>query len=109
MFIVDPQGTLVFYNEPAEGILGCRYEETGPMPTNEWVAIFSPTDEQGSPLPLEQLPLIKALEEGLPNHGGFWARGSDGHRRYLEVTAFPLVGQANRKLGGIAILWESSR
>ena len=28
----DDQGRLVFYNEPAEKILGYRYEATGPMP-----------------------------------------------------------------------------
>ena len=34
MFIVDPQGSLLFFNEPAEGILGIRYEETGIMPAS---------------------------------------------------------------------------
>jgi PAS domain-containing protein len=31
IFVVDPQGTLVFYNEPAELLLGRRFEETGEM------------------------------------------------------------------------------
>ncbi len=32
IFVVDPAGTLVFYNEPAEPILGRRFDETGAMP-----------------------------------------------------------------------------
>jgi hypothetical protein len=35
IFIVDPAGTLVFSNEPAEPILGRRFEETGEMPMRE--------------------------------------------------------------------------
>ena len=29
IFIVDPEGVLLFYNEPAETILGQRFEDTG--------------------------------------------------------------------------------
>lgn len=32
VFIVDAESTLVLYDEPAEAVLGCRYEETGEMP-----------------------------------------------------------------------------
>ena len=32
IFIVDPAGNLIFYNEPAEAILGQNYNETGMMP-----------------------------------------------------------------------------
>jgi len=35
IFIVDPVGNLLFYNEPAELILGRRFEETGEMPASE--------------------------------------------------------------------------
>ena len=32
IFLVDADGTLAFYNEPAERVLGMRFEETGEMP-----------------------------------------------------------------------------
>jgi hypothetical protein len=32
VFLVDPLGNLLFYNEPAEVILGRRFEETGAQP-----------------------------------------------------------------------------
>lgn len=106
IFIVDPQGNLMFYNEPAESILGRRYEETGEMPVVVWSTIFKPTDEDGAPIDPDSLPLVVALTRRRPAHRGFWIRGLDGVLRHIEVVAFPLVGQADRFLGAIAIFWE---
>jgi hypothetical protein len=107
MFIVDQGGNLLFYNEPAEKILGHRYEETGPMPAEEWGTVFQPTDEAGLPLALGDLPLVVALRESKPAHRAFWIEGLDGVKRRIEVTAFPLIGQANRRLGAVALFWEA--
>jgi PAS domain-containing protein len=106
VFIVDPLGTLLFYNEPAERILGLRFDETGEMSTAEWSRAFTPVDEHGAPLPAEALPLTLALTQGTPTHGRFWIKGQDHARRLIEVTAFPLVGQTPRPLGAVAIFWE---
>lgn len=35
-FIVDPEGNLLFYNDPAEALLGHRFDETGEMLAREW-------------------------------------------------------------------------
>ena len=51
LFLVDPKGDLLFYNEPAEAILGRRFEETGAMPAAVWSSAFTPVDEQGQPIP----------------------------------------------------------
>lgn len=106
IFIVDPDGNLLFYNEPAEVILGYHYDETGTMPVDEWSSIFQPVDPDGEPLPAQDLPLVIAMERKHPAHKDFWIRGLDGNLRKLEVTAFPLVGQADRFLGAMAIFWE---
>jgi PAS domain-containing protein len=109
IFIVNPDGDLIFYNEPAEAILGQSYTETGMMPAQEWSTIFNPFDLEGNPLPPEQLPLMIALKEHHPAHKLFNIEGRDGVSRTIEVTAFPLIGQADRFLGAIAIFWESAR
>ena len=106
VFIVDPQGTLLFYNEPAESVLGRRFEVTGEMRIDEWSTIFKPMDEDGRPIKPDSLPLVIALNERRPAHGRFWIRGLDGVLRHIEVTAVPIIGQAERYLGGIAIFWE---
>lgn len=106
IFIVDPRGNLIYYNEPAELILGRRFEETGEMPVEEWSTLFKPTDEAGNPLAPEALPLVIALTQHFPAHRDMWIEGLDGVRRMIEVTAFPINGQAERYLGALAIFWE---
>jgi PAS domain-containing protein len=107
IFIVNPIGDLIFYNEPAEAILGTRYAETGMMPATEWSTVFHPMDRERSLLPPDELPLMMALSKRHPAHKVFWIEGLDGVLREIEVTAFPMVGQADRFLGAIAIFWEN--
>lgn len=106
IFIVSPDGDLIFYNEPAEDILGTRYVETGPMPASEWSTIFKPVDEDGLAMQPDDLPLMVALTKKHPAHKKFWIKGLDDATREIEVTAFPIMAQANRFLGAIAIFWE---
>ncbi len=106
IIIIDPSGTLLFYNEPAELLLGVRFEETGEVPADEWTTIIAPTDEHSTPLVLEARPLMIALAERRPTHDEMWLLGLDQVRRHIEVTAFPLIGQAGRHLGAVAIFWE---
>jgi PAS domain-containing protein len=106
IFIVDPNGTLVFYNEPAEAILGHRFEETGEMSAAEWTTAYTATRPGDGSTPPEQLPLMIALHKRRPAHGELIIQGRDHVRRHIEVTAFPLAGQAGRHLGAVAIFWE---
>ncbi|MBI3912700.1 MAG: PAS domain-containing protein [Chloroflexi bacterium] len=107
IFIVDPQGSLVFYNEPAEAILGKRFEETGEMSQDEWVRLFAPSDGKGNAVALDRLPLAQVLANSRPANSNFWIRGMDSIARHIELFAFPLVGQTNRNLGAVAIFWET--
>jgi PAS domain-containing protein len=107
VFLADTEGNLIFYNEPAERILGRRFEDTGEMPAAEWSTLFHPEDPQGRPLPAERLPLVQALTLRRPAHDRYWIQGLDGARRMIEVTAFPLIGMAGRFLGGLALFWET--
>jgi PAS domain-containing protein len=109
IFVVGTDGTLVFYNEPAETILGCRFDETGALSPDEWTQLFKATDEQGMPLPPDERPVLVAVRERRPSHRDFWLHGMDNVLRHIEVTAFPLIGQADRYLGAVAIFWETER
>lgn len=109
MFLVDPEGDLLFYNEPAEELLGHRYEETGQMPLAEWGTVFSPTDGLGRPMPPQDLPLAQALADRTPRQGNFFIRGLNGISHHLSVTAIPLEGTGGRNLGALAIFWALPR
>ena len=106
IILVDAAGTLLFYNEAAEVILGRRFEETGELSADEWVPSVVVTDAQGTPLTLETRPLLIALTEQRPTHCKMWIEGLDHVRRHVEITAFPLIGQAGRHLGVVGIFWE---
>lgn len=106
VFVVSPEGDLLFYNEPAERILGTRFEETGRMAMEEWATVFQPTDEQGILLPPEDLPLVATLEKREPAMRSFFIRGLDGELRRIMTVSIPLLAQGKRFLGGMAMFWE---
>lgn len=107
VFITDTLGNLIFYNEPAELILGSRYGDTGEMPVGVWGTIFKPLDEKGNPLPPEGLPLVKTLKDQLPHHKVFWIESLKGKQEKISVTSYPIIGRMGKFLGGVAIFWEN--
>jgi len=105
MLLVDADGDLVFFNEPAERILGRPYAEAQ-MSRAELAKTFKPVDEAGEPIPLEELPLAQAFQSGIPSHGHLRIEAIDGSRHDLEVVAVPLLAQADQLVGGLAVFWE---
>lgn len=108
IFVVSPEGDLLFYNEPAERILGARFEETGKMAVEEWSIMFEPADEEGRPLSPEELPLVATLQKREPAMRSFFIRGMDGELRRIMTVSIPLLAQGKRFLGGMALFWEVS-
>ena len=106
VFLVDPKGDLLFYNEPAELILGRRFEETGAMPAEVWAKAFTPVDEQGQRIPPAELPLIISLTKQRPAYKRFGIHGMNGVDRQIEVASIPIVGLQREFLGAAALFWE---
>jgi PAS domain-containing protein len=105
-FLVDRHGVLVFYNEAAEEILGLTFAEAGPMPAEEWTALFEPTGPDGRPVPPEALPLGIALLEGRPVHAPLRITSAAGQVQDIEATAFPVIGRGGQS-GALAIFWRT--
>jgi PAS domain-containing protein len=106
VWLVDADGTVIYFNEAAEAVLGRQFIEGRGMPASEWSTMFSPIDESGNPVPYERLPLGIAISEGRPNHQDLEIEGADGVDRRIGVTAFPLFAHADECLGALAIFWE---
>ncbi len=107
LFLVDEDGMLEYYNEPAEVLLGHRYEETGQMPLDEWGRLWKPTDVDGRSMDPAELPLAVAVRDREPVQSAYVIRGLDGVGRSLTVTAFPLEASDGAHLGAVAIFWET--
>ena len=106
VFLVDPDGSLLYYNPPAERVLGRTFDETGPVSASVWSRIFIPTDESGTPLLPETLPLVIAMTENRPAARSMWISGIDNTRRHIQVAAFPILGPEGKNLGSMAVFWE---
>ena len=108
LFLVDPKGNLLFYNEPAEAILGRRFDETGAMPLEEWWSVFNRSDDEGKPIQPEDHPLMITLAEKRPTYKRYHTEGLNGVVRQLEVTSIPITGLQGDLLGAVALFWEIS-
>jgi PAS domain-containing protein len=106
VFVVDRDGALLFYNKPAGEVLGRSFDETGSMPASTWSRLFLPTDEQGSPLLPEALPLMITITEKRAAHSTFWIEGIDNVRREISVASFPVTNETGKLIGAVAVFWE---
>jgi PAS domain-containing protein len=104
--VIDTQGDLVYYNEPAERIFGRRFDEVGTLPRTQWLNTVRTVQEDGSITAPGDRALIKAVDENVPSHARMRIQGLDGVSRQVEGIAFPMVGQSGRKLGAVAVFWE---
>ena len=106
VFVVDAQGTLVFFNDAAEGILGEPFDVIGELTRDRWDEMFSPEWPDGTPIAPEEGPLSRALDERHPTHARIRITGRDGFRRNIAVTAFPLLVGGAEFAGAVSIFWE---
>lgn len=106
VFITDTSGNLIFYNEPAEQLLGKRFEDSGEMPVAEWSTVFKPLNEDGSPMAPEELPLVKTLKDAYPYHKNFQIESLKEERQRISVTSYPIISRSGKFLGAVAIFWK---
>ncbi|MGQ0848622.1 MAG: PAS domain-containing protein [Actinomycetota bacterium] len=106
IWITDEAGGLIYYNEPAEPIIGLRFDEAGELPAEVLGERLQMCDLDGSPLPEHERPLMIALTKQLPAHRRMRICGMDGQWRQIAGTALPLIGEGQRHLGAVAMFWE---
>jgi len=105
VLLVDTEGTLIFYNEPAEDLMQQRFEETGEIPAEEWSRLVTVADDDKVPLPPDERPMRAAMINRQPVSRKMWTRRGDGPWRHMQVTAFPLVGEGDQLVGAMNIFW----
>jgi PAS domain-containing protein len=107
MFLVGPEGELLFYNEPAEALLGYRFDEALEIPLEEWASAYLLYNvTSGERLTIDQFPVVAALRSGRPSHTSLHYERPDGARLPIVVTSIPLIGGGGALLGAAAIFWQ---
>lgn len=105
-FLVDAGGALLFYNEAAGGLLGLAFEDAGRMSSAEWTASFGPFDEDSDePIPVDELPLTRALRDGRPAHARFMIRSIRGDAHRIAASALPIIGGERTSSGAMVTFW----
>ena len=107
VWLMDMNGNLIFYNEPAEAVLGRRFDEAGPIHADEIADLFVASDLDGGAVSNKELPVVVALTEHRPAHRQLRIQQLDtGLQLEIEVTAIPIEGHGSRHLGAVAVFWE---
>lgn len=104
ILIWDESGALVYFNEPAQAILGRPYNDLSDLRVDE-LRRFEPRDTEGNPVDVPALASSIALNEKRPVHREFIITGLDGVDRSIEITAFPLLTHGNEFGGAMAVFW----
>ncbi len=107
VWMMDAGGNLVYYNEPAERLLGIQFDDAGPIEADQVSALFQTSDLDGQPLDDHHLPIVVALRKQMPHHKDIRFRGADGIWREVSVSALPVGGHGGRFVGVFATFWET--
>jgi PAS domain-containing protein len=104
-FLIDPNGTLVFYNDAAALLLGRSFAELGEIPAEQFGAALELATADGAPLRRRDSPSGVAFFEHRPSHQTVLATTYDGTRRAYEATAYPLFGATGEMHGVVSVFW----
>jgi PAS domain-containing protein len=107
MFLIDASGTLVFYNEAAELMLGKTFAEMGEITAQEFGAMLDLADVDGTPLRRRDSPAGIAFFHKEPSHKRVIATTLDGKRTTFEATAYPLFGRTEEMHGVLTVFWAA--
>jgi len=107
VLLTDTTGTVIFYNEPAEQLLGVRFEETGRVSPEEADRLVEVGDDPAGGPDATGRPVLTALQQRRPVHTRRPVlRRGDQVRLQVEISAFPVIDQEGRLLGAVAMFWE---
>jgi PAS domain-containing protein len=105
--VLDANGTLIFFNEPAEQVLGATFASTGEIAAGEWDKKWEIVDRTGALISLLDSPLAVCITEQRPAHGELCVTGLDGQHRCVETTVYPLFDSGQQHVGAVGVFWET--
>lgn len=105
VYLLDEEGTVIYYNESAERLTGRPFIEGAGLKVDEWMAQALPRDETGELIAIENLPLGTAMLKREPAHGVVTFRLRDGTDQRIEAVTFPLLAHTEDFVGTFSFIW----
>ena len=105
VFLLDPEGTIIYYNEAGERLTGRPFIEGAGLRIDQWMMDRRPRDEEGHELSIQDLPLGTTMLKQEPAHGILTFRTEGGVDRRIETASFPLFAHTEDFVGTISIVW----
>ena len=106
MLVLDETGTIVFFNEPAEKILGVAFASIGEVTPEQYDTNWATTDPDGNELSLLHGPMARVVNDHTPAHRVIRVHGLDGVWHVIETTVYPLFASATHFVGAVGVFWE---
>jgi PAS domain-containing protein len=106
MLVIDDGGNIIYFNEPAEHVLGATFASVGEMTPAEYDGRWATTDLDGTELSLARGPMSTVVSEQTPGHRVIRIRGLDGVWHVIETTVYPLFASATSFVGAVGVFWE---
>lgn len=105
VFLLDAEGTIIYYNEAAERLTGRPFIEGAGNTAEEWMGRGRPLDEEGREVPMESLPLGTTILKREPAHGVTMFRLNEDSYQRIENVTFPLFAHTEDFVGSFSIVW----
>jgi PAS domain-containing protein len=106
--LVDAGGDTLFFNEPAEAIVGRPFDEVDALSLEERTRRMAPRRRDGRLVPTNQLPSVVAMIRRRPAHSSFHLTGLDGVLHAVQATAIPIESARGQVLGALIVLWPDT-
>lgn len=100
--VADQTGRMVMFNPVAEQLLAQGPMDGLPEDWSEHYGVF--LQDQITPFPFEQLPLVRALAGETVEFDKLYLRPKNGAGRWLAGVASPIIDEAGERRGGVVVL-----
>ena len=109
VFLLDEEGTVIYYNEAAERLTGRPFIEGAGMTATDWMAASHPRDDEGELIAFENLPLGITMLKREPAHGVVTFTSREGQNLRIENATFPLFAHTEDYVGTFVFVWPLER
>ncbi len=106
IILYDRDGTVAFFNERAESLLGARLDQADALSTQDMRDTFQITTIEGFEQKPDERIVELAMREGRASHGSYRVRKPDGVLCEVDATAVPLIGLSGDNVGTLVFFWE---